>query len=126
MESKDLRIGNWFVDYFSHSEVETRQITSADIVVLEKIEKRNLNQDRFEPISLTEEWLLKFDIEKGSEDHPNYNNVWERNKFLIFVDTNGFDIHLDTGSGHYHILTGKYVHELQNFFALTDEELTIK
>lgn len=65
----------------------------------------------YDPIPLTEEWLLKFGFEKGSLIYFNLNGE------IVFKGDNAF---------RYFGLTVqlKYVHQLQNlYFALTGQEL---
>lgn len=78
----------------------------------------------FEPIQLTEEWLLKFGFDF-------YQNIGAR-KFMNFgnliIETNAHkDIPVYYTEQRELICIIKYVHQLQNlYFALTGEELTIK
>lgn len=80
-----------------------------------------------EPISLTEEWLLKFNFTRHHVDYSNdviyIKNVPSNNEFEWGVYPN------ELGSG-IQIKNRKliqYVHQLQNlYFALTGEELEIK
>jgi hypothetical protein len=78
----------------------------------------------FEPIPLTEEWLLKFGFDF-------YQNIGSR-KFMNFgnliIETNAHkDIPVYYTEQRELICIIKYVHQLQNlYFALTSEDLTIK
>ena len=66
------------------------------------------------PILLTEEWLLKFGIEKMHD-----GNYWNK-KLCIRKDRNEFYALYEQGRIYI-----QYVHQLQNlYFALTGEELT--
>ena len=108
MEAKDLRIGNLV------NELNVGVIT-VDIVDLEAIKNGDTN---YQPIPLTEEWLLKFEFVKkdyGCQIHyyANTKSLWKitfkkdvfkRDKTII-----------------------KHVHQFQNlYFALTGVELTLK
>ena len=69
----------------------------------------------FEPIPLTEEWLLKFGFEVYKFDHKE--NQYRFKDRLIVIRDNLF---YDYGTG----VIIKHVHQLQNlYFALTGEEL---
>ena len=69
----------------------------------------------FEPITLTEEWLLKFGAIKYEFDHKA--SQYRIDNMLFVIRENTF---FDYGTG----VKLQYVHELQNlYFALTGEEL---
>ncbi len=76
-----------------------------------------------EPIPLTEEWLIKFGLNK-TVDHPA-RKLYENDDIcpLWFSDKKGIN---DFYASRVRICECKYVHQLQNlYFALTGEELTI-
>jgi hypothetical protein len=82
----------------------------------------------FEPIHLTEEWLLKFGFEKKDvEIGYGINDImveYELDGYSFTQDNTGkwYLLHYNWNTEHF-----KYVHQLQNlYFALTGEELTIK
>ncbi len=111
MKAAELRIGNW-VMYSSKIQVNEN-----------KIRECVDHPDRFEPIPLTEEWLLKFGfINDIDEDWRNdilrLNADWNNEEgWFFYVNYNGL-----RPSEHI-----KHVHQLQNlYFALTGEELIIK
>lgn len=116
MNVKDLRIGNIIKDrgsnipYFILGANKFKNIIEWDSLF------------EYEPIPLTEEWLLKFGFHKHNnawvQDDFNENN--NRFYFSIWSDTDEdfrynsseFDVELN------------YVHQLQNlYFALTNKEL---
>ena len=104
MESKDLMIGNYTRDKFG------KIFTVKELHHNKKIR-------RF-PITLTEEWLLKFGYKKWK-----HNNRWSLNKHLMYFKADGL---LYYGSG-YSRINIKHVHQLQNLYkALTNEDLKIK
>lgn len=88
-------------------------------------EKYAGKENGFEPISLTEEWLLKFGFDKVL---PRNDKMYYRlNDYFVIEDSRVFLL----GDDAFEILKLrqeiKYVHQLQNlYFALTGEELTIK
>ena len=75
--------------------------------------------DKYEPIPLTEEWLLKFGFKKDggyySKGRKHYHFL--SNKFYLGND------HVSSGNADARVM---HIHQLQNlYFALTGEELTI-
>ena len=113
MEARELRIGNWAryvkgVAFYGGDETE--------------VGYRDLeNSEIFEPIPLTEEWLLKFGFENVS--------LGEWRKGLILIDNE----YADKGewsvmeADHCLSVDMKHVHKLQNlYYALTSEELLIQ
>jgi len=79
------------------------------------------SMDEIEPIPLTEEWLLKFGFEK-------LNLIAWRCGNIIIETVLGFNVRMmATEESSVFIKKIKHVHQLQNlYFALTNEELTIK
>lgn len=135
MKASELRIGNlingMYYDYNiddDHREEET----VCKVVTLDSVGsceypiwvESDLNIETFsdfEPIPLTEEWLLKFGFEKTYIGHDEKYPFFE--KGLIIIDACDFTI--ETASGL--VIEIKYVHSLQNlYFALTGEELKQK
>lgn len=88
-----------------------------------------IDSDDFEPVPLTEEWLLKFGFEKGSNE-TNKKCFYKRDFVFIFYSDGigGRFSKCFFQSACTHTLSEiKYVHQLQNlFYALTGEELQIK
>jgi len=127
MEAKELRIGN-FVMYSSVITVNEN-----------KIKECVQHPERFGPLGLTEEWLLKFGFEKVvyDSDETGYGTEYElkcsSDVFMVYQDD--FSVALYSckeviGRDLSVIPTWnqvKTVHGLQNlYFALTGNELTIK
>ena len=107
MKVTELRINNWI--QFRHTETPVR-ITLGDFVR----EYNDEHLEDYEPIPLTEEWLLKFGFEYS--DLNGDSGLWKIPPFQIYGKYNQFlyDYRLDVN----------YVHQLQNlYFALTGEEL---
>lgn len=109
MKASELRIGN-LVNYGN----AVKQLDAELFLQLLKY------TTPFEPITLTEEWLLKF----GFERKP-----WGLIKGgLLFRDNIKnpcSELTLEVGNGFR--VTVQYLHQLQNlYFALTGEELTFK
>jgi hypothetical protein len=87
-------------------------------------EKYASKENGFEPISLTEEWLLRFGFDKVL---PRNDKMYYRLKDDFVIEENNVFL---LGDDAFEMLKLrrkiKYVHQLQNlYFALTGEELTI-
>lgn len=121
MKIEELRIGLW-VYLFG----DAVQLTSDHMVYLLA---RNSTP---EPITLTEEWLIKFGFEKLDSENefdkdmysrPTKSSTGRNLPFIIQVCLNGSyspPLYMDV---HEEILT---VHQLQNLYlALTSQELTL-
>lgn len=127
---KEIRIGNWFkrIDEERDSEFE-----QWDERTWYAIGECILFYEYYEPIPITEEWLVKFGfilIEltvNGTGRTPYFLNE----NFIIevyhgesgFVSPKNYNFYYDSGK----YIVGLYsIHQLQNlYFALTGEELTI-
>ena len=108
MEARELRIGNFIL-------LPDNTVIAIPIIL-------DWKKHKFQPIPLTEEWLLKFGFEKVKNNWMVLDLIalkftWERLAGLAVVLDNEciYCSHI------------KSVHHLQNlYFALTGEELTIK
>jgi hypothetical protein len=121
--AQELRIGNWYtsVKWGIPVECELTDFTQLDYMS-DGAYKYPPIDEIFEPIPLTEEWLLKFGfdiyedpfhyfIDIGNGEIPEYFNVWYYDNYY---DANECNAKL------------YYVHQLQNlYFALTGNELNI-
>jgi hypothetical protein len=127
MKATELRIGNYIKLMFNYEDFETLQVTSDELVMVDK------KQADYEPIPLTEEWLYKFgfeNIDKSDNDYITYTDP--NHDYYLQIDVRKKD-------GKYAILDNSfddlrdfsmvdisYVHQLQNiYFALTGEELIL-
>jgi hypothetical protein len=114
MKATELRIGNLVKGkemnvYWTVEAVDSNSIFSYG-------KWRSL--DAFEPIPLTEEWLVKFGFEKYKFDHKE-NQYRYKERLIVSRDGN----FVDYGSS----VILKHLHQLQNLYhALTGEELTLK
>ena len=127
MEAKELRIGNYL--YFSED-----KILKVSEIQENCFYAKSENNDEFKdtcyeikPIPLTEEWLLKFGFTRHHTDYSNgvlyILDVPNNNEFNWGV----YPFELGSGFIINKSKYLKYVHQLQNlYFALTNEELTIK
>ena len=120
MKANELRVGNLY-NYLIFDPLDERkewlELTKADGDDIAWLEK-NPDDPNYQPITLTEEWLLKFGAIVYDFDHqPNQYRISER----LFVTRDG---HFYDYGANVKLL---YIHQLQNlYFALTGEELTIK
>jgi hypothetical protein len=120
MEAQELRIGNLVMDNAKVKIVTSGMISNWDII------KRDYGG--YNPIPLTEEWLLKF----GFESDGKYDYIINKDNFFIicYFDNVWDDVNNGHGSfvfkGGYSV-SFQYVHRLQNlYFALTGEELKLQ
>lgn len=126
MKASELRIGNLV------NGVLTQKPYIIDAWALREMESGNYQNSQdtetkvFEPIPLTEEWLLKFGFEKNLNSNNIIYYILAGKCLLEYNLTHNIadivkKVHLDL------FIDIKYVHQLQNlYFALTGEELTFK
>ena len=129
MEAKELRIGNWIIDY----EAEPEETIYYQVEEIQRLSNNKaLNQTLgvtyrkgscwtcdIEPIPLTEEWLLKFGFVLDLDSHRT--TYLSKHKITTYMQDGIFwcDMLWDC-------LELKHVHQLQNlYFALTNEELKL-
>ena len=117
MKASELRIGNWVAQEKKYYQLDENSLI--DILDYWKVYKEVL----YQPIPLTEEWLLKFGFKKDSifgvdiKYKIGYFEVW------YFRNT---DSYMLENIKNMKVFI-KYVHQLQNlYFALCNEELVIK
>ena len=111
IQANELRIGNWMMGNVPF------QIEPNDIG-LDYYHEQQKGVSRWEPIPLTEEWLIKFGFKRL------FDKFWMKKHLLL---NNGFVPMFTDGNYHEEEIGEqlKYVHQLQNlYFALTGEELT--
>jgi len=136
MKANELRIGNWIERLFEGESTGIEECSIRTIWDAFKFEtEAGIHKFQFQPIPLTEEWLLKFGFEKwGRDDLPrtlSYSIGWIKifpsNSFCDFMGY-GFiyykpDHEKSTESARVNI---QNLHQLQNlYFALTGEELKL-
>ena len=117
MEAKELRIWN-LVERTNKQTKEKLTLELTASCILDISCNGVLSSFNYEPIPLTEEWLLKFGFETKGINRPK----WTKWKVDLIEDEKGifsFDesrIYIDI----------EFVHQLQNlYFALTGEELEL-
>ena len=118
LKANELRIGNYLNGKQGH--VIITEIRENNIVKIHDNTSSFYVGTCLKPITLTEEWLIKFGFE------------WNGNKFLtIFTPCGKAFVYLEDNFFKFVNVTIeipiKYVHQLQNlYFALTGEELKLK
>jgi hypothetical protein len=121
MKANELRIGNIVLrKEFLHSNLENCRFDKI-VVTHNDINACHIYNRHFEPIPLTEEWLLKFGFEK-TMSWTYAKNLVGNLKLVYYLGEKGWSIGFKPYSDFPNL---KYVHQLQNlYFALTGEELT--
>jgi len=121
MNANELRIGN-YIHVSEEGSLEVLKIDLNDMCNLEC----TIDKDMFEPIPLTEEWLLKLGAKQYMFDDIKTNEYMFNKWFTVsLVNEQGFcQLCL---SNRYLPVHLEYVHQLQNMvWILTNKELTIK
>jgi len=127
MKETELRIGN----YISNQDGTLRGIPIGEPHIVDKTDFKWA--EMYVPIPLTEEWLLKFGFEL--KDKINMGFIKQINfphmKNYLYVNSKYYTTALwdEISQKEFLIMLNpcQYVHQLQNlYFALTNEELTIK
>ena len=135
MEANELRIGNYFydrsnkilrLDWWEH----INKLASDMSVNGMKVHPMTEHIGNARPIPLTEEWLVKFGFDKG-EDSYNFRGFCLENRntdaFLPELRKEKLKDSFGAWCNNNFLTNIKHVHQLQNlYFALTNEELTIK
>ena len=114
IQPNELRIGNWVRD----------DIVNLKDVQVEQIDPSE-NFEDLSPIPLTEEWLIKFGLIKGSKKNRTGNVFYLEidNRRYYFVK---YGKMFDWEFGDIAFAQLEYVHQFQNLiFALTGKELEL-
>lgn len=132
IQANELRLGNFIykigLDYVMGNPIadyNDKEVVEVDLDVIENVLKFNNTTDYelYEPIPLTEEYLLRFGFEKTME--WTYSKKLVGNlKLVYYLGEKGWSIGFKNYSDFSNLT---YIHQLQNlYFALTGEELTLK
>ena len=123
MKASELRIGNLLQDRngrLCKVEQVSKQLQECNIYAI----KYSTTSLPFEPIHLTEEWLLKLGCKMYELFSSKYYLVTDGNITLV-SNKNGI-ISMEIEGQLLPLKHTQYVHQLQNlYFTLTGEELTI-
>lgn len=139
MKAEELRLGNYvyYLEYdFYEDNVFATGEKSVDTIDLNSLHEiffgnDNLLKGVYEPIPLTEEWLLNLGFEK-------YDSTWFRKMEMPSITKETIDIRINVITKCTCVFGDEFlepaffkecenVHQLQNlYFALTGEELEIK
>jgi hypothetical protein len=137
MTANELRIGNWYtsVKFGVPVQCELSDLDQLCTMADGAYDDPPINE-MFEPIPLTEEWLLKLGFEQtyiniSLGNDYFYIDLNKRNSLVIRPRNDLFVGCWEWGFygqiGHGGIINIKYVHQLQNlYFVLTGEELIMK
>jgi hypothetical protein len=121
MEANELRIGNIverYTDIFGRGWSWTNT-SHEDIYSI-----ACGHEDKYRPIPLTEEWLIKFGFEPLTKKSKGFkaDTYSYTGRVVLILNHDGVNTWTNFWQGN----EMKYVHQLQNlYFALTNEELTI-
>jgi hypothetical protein len=116
-------VGNFIKDEVSGELMVVSELKRDEVVaVLVDRSKYPLSKGwSMAPVPLTEEWVIKFGLEKI--EHSNYNE-WGDESFFIIDERGAGKWHHYSSPGTFYF---QWVHQLQNlYFALTGTELTLK
>jgi hypothetical protein len=121
IQEHELRIGNLVLIPYNKSNKKEGFYQAR----IEKIGEFGsyIKPEDYEPILLTEEWLLKFGFKKTEWDNSNsYSLKTDEDDYSIVIYSNG-NVEIE---GIF-IRKLDYIHELQNFYwGLKSKELTLK
>lgn len=112
MEANELRIGNYVMWQNTLIHIETHNLFNRTL--------QKINEDRCNPVPLTEEWLLKFGFISDEI-------TFELNGFMLGQYKDNHFYYLPTNQINLrHKNQIKYVHQLQNlYFALSGKEIIL-
>ncbi len=127
MKTRELRIGNLLINGDRIVIVSATFKSHFNCEILESKVSLNSAQNNFQPIPLTEEWLIKFGFKKYISDDNDidinfqisfHNKSSEGLIVQLFMNSNGVIFFSHSGISLFS------VHSLQNlYFSLTGEEL---
>lgn len=126
MKANELRLGNYLQDSITKTTLEVIQLNNTGIYtyVIDRSKYPLKEGWKLEPIPLTEEWLLKFGLQKR---YGSSLFGFTANGYTIEIDLNKKEVHFNFDEYTGFAVNFNYVHHLQNlYFALTGEELTLE
>ena len=121
MKATEMRVGNYVTrESYDQGEKTFSQVHTVrgnDLADLEVDGYIDHNDERLEPIPLTEEWLIKLGFKRWNSKRKE--RTYSNGIVIIHERKNGYSL----ASRYVRYI---YVHDLQNLcFALTGEELTL-
>ena len=126
LQANELRIGNWVRLYLNHEDYNEFNIELADLNLI----ANSKSGREYQPIPLTEEWLLKFGFEFNHQNeywkHYQNDKGFNISQWVHTTKFAGFEKFglFYYGDGYLEV---KCVHIFQNlYFALTGNELEVK
>jgi hypothetical protein len=124
MQANELRIGNLIYKRLKsgNGRTITGEVGCQDVVRIFE----GIGSFIYEPILLSEDWLLKFGFKKSTagEGGDNYVEYYEISNLVVCNWGDGFI--MSNSFSHGIRVDLKYVHQLQNlFFAITGKELEL-
>jgi len=125
MKANELRIGNWVRSKYPINK-ETFQVYQMAFKQMPTTKDHDLDLSSWEPIPLTEEWLVKLGFKEIKENDSTKSFLYQssdRCDYIAYSHEYGIDFFYS----EHEYLKPRFVHTLQNlYFALTGEELTIE
>ncbi|PCJ57948.1 MAG: hypothetical protein COA65_08795 [Rhodospirillaceae bacterium] len=131
MEANELRIGNWYNSIRFNTPIRLHLEDFAEASIhADGADSLEWFDTHIEPIPLTNEWLKDFGIEKLHVSGLVVSGVtyWRKGGIVFYKNRGKYYVPIGEKMdkpGHTVIEFDK-VHELQNIFALTGKELTLK
>lgn len=131
MKANELRIGNYIQYIPIKNPVKIIATDSRNNSIVHD-NSEALIDGQYEPIPLTDEWLLKFGFAK--KPNAGYHNrdleYYDHRNMMLFIENDKYYLGYnsrDYDCERFNSREIKHVHQLQNlYFALTGDELTIK
>ncbi len=119
MRAIDLRIGNWYNSVKFNQPVKCELSDLRELYIMSDGAYNDPPIDEmFEPLPLTEEWLIKFGFEKVKAK-SGIQSAYKKHGIRIEIS--------NSGNTYYKSISNPYVHQLQDLYlALKRKELIIK
>ena len=125
IKSNELRIGN--LTKYGDKVCEVSKILRSGFYCtsLEGVDYGNSSQRNYNPIPLTEEWLIKFGFEYRKLTNDHFIKIGFRGNILIVIDQ--YCYICEPNQKKVFLCNTPQIHKLQKlYFALTGEELILK
>ncbi len=127
MKAQELRIGNWVRGVYNK---QPFQVYPMWFKQLPTDKDHNLIVNNWEPIPLTEQWLIDFGFEKKSWFTKGIVIecvYYQLADLIVYLVDDFFEIEVVTKAGQFNLFKKwNHVHQLQNlYFALSGEELQL-